>query len=122
MILSEKSATFRDHALGADILQGHRFAQTMAHEPSRFVADAEHAMNVMRRDTLLRSGHQEQHRQPFRERDFAFLENGLDRDGELLTAGIALIHAWTVRLAAQAGDFLAVAAAMRTNRAVRPHP
>src|ERR1700674_6076980 len=68
--------------------RSHRFAQTMAHEPSRLVADAEHAMDLMPRNTLLRSRHQEQRHQPFRERDLAFLKNGFDLDGELLTAGL----------------------------------
>ena len=72
----------------------------MAHEPRRLVADAEHEMDLMPRNSFLRSRHQEQRRQPFRERDFAFLKNGFDRDGELLAAGVAQIHAWTMRPAA----------------------
>jgi len=98
----------------------HCRAQTMAHEPRRLVADAEHAMNLMPRNALLRCRHQEQRRKPFRERDFAFLKNGFDRDGELLTAGVALIHAWPMRLAAQARDPVPIGAAVRTNRTIRP--
>src|ERR1700736_5991384 len=64
---------FLQAAKGRIFCKTHRLAQTMAHEPRRLVADAEHAMDLIPRNSFLRSRHQEQRRQPFRERDFAFL-------------------------------------------------
>jgi hypothetical protein len=76
----------------------------------------------MPRNIFLRSRHQKQCRQPFRERDFAFLKNGFDRDGELLAAGIALVQAGTMHLAAKFGHTFTERAAMRAERTVRPDP
>src|SRR5258708_11506658 len=56
---------FLQAAKGRIFRRTHRLAQTMAHEPRRFVADAEHAMDLMPRNALLRYRHQEQRRKPF---------------------------------------------------------
>jgi hypothetical protein len=45
------------------------------------------------RMAAFRGREQEQRGQPFRERDFGALENGLYRDGELLAALVALVDA-----------------------------
>ncbi len=71
----------------------------MHHEPSGLVADAQHAVSLMGANAFLGSGHKEQRRQPFRERDFGTLENGLDGHGELFAALGALVEAGTVNLA-----------------------
>ncbi len=40
--------------------------------------------------------------EPLGQRDFATLKDGLDRDGELLAAAIALVQAGAMRIAFQA--------------------
>ena len=51
----------------------HCLTQAVHQEPRRFVADAEHAVDLMRADALLGSGHQEQRGKPLGQRDFGAL-------------------------------------------------
>jgi hypothetical protein len=102
----------------------HSFAQAVHQEPRRFVADAQHAVNLMRADALLGGGHQEQRGKPLGQRDFGALEYGVYGHGELLTAFrlVALVHAGTVSLALKLGDLLLIGvAAMRANPTIRPN-
>jgi hypothetical protein len=70
----------------------------MTEKPRRLVADAKRTVHLMGRYTLLAGGHQEQRGKPFGERNFAALENGFDRDRELLAALATLKEARTVGL------------------------
>jgi hypothetical protein len=102
----------------------HCLTQAMHQEPSRFVADAQHAVDLMRANAFFGSRHKEQRGQPLGQRDFGTLEYGSDCDCELLTASrfIALIHAGTVRFAIKLGDFVLICiAAMGTNPTVGPN-
>ena len=101
----------------------HCFTQAVHEEPRRFVADAEHAVDLMSANPLLGSGHQEQRGKPLGQRNFGALEHGVHGHGELLAAVglVALIHAGTVRLAFQLGELVLIrVAAMRANPTVRP--
>ena len=76
-------------------------------------------------DNVLGPGYQEQRSKPLRERNFGALEDGPDRDSELLSAGrfIALVDTRTVRLASKLGDLVLIrVAAMRADRTFRPRP
>ena len=77
----------------------HCFTQAVHKKPRRFVADAQHTVDLMRADSLLAGGHKEQRGKPLGERNLAELEHGLDRDRELLTAGCALVQAGAMGLA-----------------------
>ena len=79
-------------------------------------------MNLMGADTLFRGRQQEQRRQPFRQRELAALEYGLDRDCELFAAAVALIDAPAMGFAIEGGHVLTRTPAMRANRAIRPDP
>jgi len=79
-------------------------------------------MDLMGGNALLRGRQEEQRGKPLRERDFAALEYGLDGDGELLTALVALLQAGTVLAAFQLGHMFFGNAAMRPDRAWRPNP
>src|SRR5437868_5352758 len=65
----------------------------MAHEPNRFVADAQHPVNLMSTHALLAGVHQVRDKKPAVQRDMRILENGTDGDAELFTASVALPHA-----------------------------
>src|SRR5262245_28796537 len=88
----------------------HRLTQAVHHEPCRFVADPERAVDLMRADALLGSGHQEQRGKPLGDRDFGTLENRVHGHGELLATFrlIALVHASAVRLALKLGDLILI--------------
>src|SRR5260370_1163466 len=80
-------------------------------------------MDLVSRDALLGSGEQEQRRKPFRERDFAALENGFNGHCELFAALGALVQASAVSLTLEARDLVLIGiAAMRASRPVRPNP
>jgi hypothetical protein len=101
----------------------HCFTQTVHKKPRRFVADAQHAVDLMRANPLLGSGHEEQRRKPLGQRDFGALKHGVDGHGELLAARgfVALVHARTVCLAFQLGELVLICvSAMRANPTVRP--
>jgi hypothetical protein len=78
----------------------------------------------MRADALLGCGHQEQGGQPPGKRDFAALEYGSDRDGELLTAGrfVALVYARTVRLTLKLGELVLIGMCGVSGRSSAPGP
>src|SRR5437868_556911 len=61
----------------------HCFTQAVHKKPRRFVADAEHAVDLMRANAFLGSGHEEQRGKPLGQRDFGALEYGVDGHGEL---------------------------------------
>src|SRR3984893_16277338 len=62
----------------------HCFAQAMRHEPRRFVAYADHAVQLMRRNALLAACHQEGSQEPLVERDMRTLKQRADLNGKLL--------------------------------------
>jgi hypothetical protein len=97
----------------------HRLADTMGHEPSRLVRDAEHAVHLMARHAFLRSGQEVGSQEPLMQRDLGALENGSDRYRELLAAAVALVHARAMPLALKLRDLLRLAA-MLADRAMRP--
>src|SRR5215218_3302993 len=74
----------------------HGFTDAMHHEPSGFVAAAYHAMHLQCTHSLLAGIEQVDREAPFAERYLATLAYGIDRDGELLAAGIALECAGTM--------------------------
>jgi len=97
----------------------HRSADSMRHEPRRFVGHAKGAVQLMAAHALLAAAQKVHGLQPDVERDMATLENGADCRGELLAAVLALPKADAVRLTREAvmpADY----PAMRADRAVRP--
>ena len=76
----------------------HSFANAVRHEPSRFVRDAQHAMQLVALMPFLER-QQVGRQEPLVQRDLGALEHGSDRDRELLTAGIALVQASAMLLA-----------------------
>jgi len=112
------AAHLRDKAANA-----HCLTEAMHKKPSRFVADAQHAVDLMRANALLGSSHQEQRRKSLGQRYLGALEDSVDGHGKLLAAlrFIALVHAGTVRLALQFGQLILIrVAAMRANPTVGP--
>ena len=80
-------------------------------------------MKLVRAHGLLGRTNQERRHEPFADRDMATLENGPDRNGELLAAGFALEQSFTsgtlgIRLRREAVNFLRFA--MRANRTFGP--
>ncbi len=101
----------------------HGFAQAMHHEPSGFVSDAERAMYFVSRDAVLAGIEHMRSHPPLCEGNFAALEHGSDRDGELLLALQTITKARTMRLllASNERDTVGVGvAAMRADRAIGP--
>jgi hypothetical protein len=90
----------------------------MHHEPSRLIADLQHAVDLMGANPLLGGGHQEQRGQPLAERQLGALENGLNGNRELLATIVALVHASAVRVATERRSVNR--AAMRADRTFRP--
>src|SRR6266511_6472447 len=90
----------------------------MQHEPRRFVADAQHAVHLMRGHSFFARAHQERRHQPLVERDMAAFEYRADHDGELAAAflGVAL------EIAGARLDRCSVVygPAVPTDRAIRP--
>lgn len=93
----------------------HGEADTVGHEPSGLIGDAQHAVHLMGRDAFLGGAKQVGCRDPLRQRDMAALEHGSDRDRERLAAGTAFIDAGACGLALKLGDGLDLA----TVRAIR---
>lgn len=91
----------------------HRFADTVAKEPSGLVGNANHAGHLACAHALLGSGHDMRCQQPFVQRNVAALHNAASADGELVAAIVAKEHA-SLRLAAHA-----VNAGRTTVRAIR---
>lgn len=102
----------------------HSLADSVSHEPSRLVLDAQAAVELVRTDTLLAGTHQMDRQQPLVQRNAGPMEHGIYRNRELLAATLvtALVEAWT--------DFPARArldrvnalhrATMDAHRAIRP--
>lgn len=99
----------------------HGFAQAVHHEPSRFIGDADGAVNFVGADAVLAriehvSGHP-----PFRERNLAALKNGANSHGELALTVVAIVEAGASGLALHLGNLIGVAtAAMAAERTIRP--
>lgn len=72
----------------------------------------------MRRNALLRCGHEVEAQNPLRQRDLRTLDDGIDRYREGLLAIIAVDEAGPVALASQPGHALGFA--KRANGATRP--
>src|SRR5262249_46393565 len=98
----------------AALRRGHGFPDTMAHEPSRLVGDAEHAGDLKRGHAFLAGGDQVRGQEPFVKRDMRTLENRPGANRELVSAVIAKEHAG-LGLAAHLRDV--IRAAMRAGRA-----
>jgi hypothetical protein len=77
----------------------HRFAQTMAQEPSRLERNAKRAVKLVAADALLAGANQMDRGQPVAHLDMAVLENCPHLDREGLAAGVALVEPDTVGLA-----------------------
>src|SRR5579864_6147960 len=96
----------------------------MAHKPNRFVANAEHAVNLMCRHSLFAGAHQVGREKPAVKRDVAILKNTAHGDRELLTTAVALPHTVSdgllgVRTGVEASSVIDLAT-MRTHRAFGP--
>lgn len=99
----------------------HGLADAVGHEPRGLVGHAEHAVQLVRRHAGLGGRHQVAGEHPLVERDLGALEDGADRDGELLAALSALVQALAVGLALKGAYLGRVGvAAMGADRAVRP--
>lgn len=104
------------------VLDGcHGKADTMGHEPSGLVGDAEHTVQLVGRDALLAGRHQVRGENPLVERNLGVLKDRANRHGERLTALVALVDAGTVAFALHPCDAVLIdVAAAGTGRAVRP--
>src|ERR1700730_1562353 len=98
----------------------HRFANAMAHKPSRAIgAKAKHPPKLMRAHSLFAGAHEMRGKKPFMHGNMRTFVNSADRCGELL-------HAFTAAMKAVAGSFANDRigriddAAVRTNRTIRP--
>ena len=97
----------------------HCFANAMRHEPSRLIGDTKRTVELMGADALFASVDERERHQPLIERDFAVFKDGSDRNGELLTASVALVQAGAGGLRREACN-MAVFAAMGADGTVRP--
>src|SRR6185437_235208 len=84
--------------LGA-VRRGHRFADTVHHEPRGLVGHVELAVHLVRAHGLFARRDEMEGQHPLVERDVRALEQGANRDAEVLAAGIALDQAGAVTLA-----------------------
>ena len=71
-------------------LRLHRFAQSVHHEPRRFVRNLNRAVKLMRRETLFAGRHEMRGENPFVERDFGVLEHRTNGYCEMTLAVVAL--------------------------------
>src|ERR1700676_4655158 len=97
----------------------HRFAQPMAHEPSRFQADTKRPMKLMAADPFLAAAHQECALEPDMQSNMALFKNRPDLDRKLLTAIVALPQPYAGGFASKAAAVIDPAA-MRADRTLRP--
>src|SRR5690606_30944540 len=88
----------------------HTLADTMRHEPSRLVRQADHAVKLMSRNALLAGAHEMRRQKPFRHRNVRALVNRADSRRKLATAILAVIPARSHRLAAKRLHRLSLAA------------
>jgi hypothetical protein len=111
-----------DHATSTahrrEVARTHRFADAMAHEPSRLEGDAQHPVKLVGANSLLAGTQERNSLQPHPHGDMAVLEDGPDLHGEGLAAVLALVGANAGGLALQLGHALApmAAGALRTMR------
>jgi hypothetical protein len=98
----------------------HSLPDAMAQMPSGFQPNAQHALKLAGADPLLARAKQVDGLQPHSQRQVTILEDGSNLDGELLTAGIALVKSYASGFAREFADVLFGRAAMRANRASRP--
>jgi hypothetical protein len=98
----------------------HCLANAVHHEPGGLIAAAHHALHLERRHALLAAVEQIDRHAPLVQRDFGALADGVDRDGELLAAIIALKQAGPMRFAVQSRDRHCTA--MRAERTIGPNP
>src|ERR1700710_2033387 len=94
----------------------------MRHEPSRFVFDAKHAVQLMARHALLGRS-KEMHRQPpFGQRNFGTLKHGSDGRRELAIASRAIEQAGANGFALGRRDLVLIdVSAMRADDAIGPN-
>ena len=92
----------------------HRLADAMTEEPSRFVADPEHSLDLIRGDALLGIANQVGCQEPLFKRQVGIVEDRSDGHAELVLASRALI----LLLREQARNLLRLAA--RALHALRP--
>jgi PAS domain-containing protein len=90
-----------------------RLAQAMEHEPRRFVAGIENAVQFVRRKAFLARGHQVSGEHPFRQRDMRPLHDGADRYAKRLAAILALVDARPRAVAGELGNPIAAHATAR---------
>src|SRR5262245_48639739 len=97
----------------------HGFAETVRHKPGGLVGDAEHAVELVRRDALLAGRHQIGSEQPLAQRDMRALKHSPDRHRELAAARAAMPETFVAGGARQPMDVLNLAA-VRAERAIGP--
>jgi hypothetical protein len=107
-------------AQGANAGHAHCLADTVRHEPSGLEGHAQGPGKLVAGDALLAGAKQVHRLKPQVHGDVAVLENSANLDGELLAALVAFPEANPGRLATHLADPVNPAA-VRANRAVRPH-
>ena len=124
---------FHDSATGtkdADAVIGHRFADTVRHEPSALERDAQGPVNLVAADALLTGRHQVNGLQPKMQSDVAVFKDRAHADGELGAAIAALLEAVALDTFRVPGAGLGTdavqdvgrgnATALRADRTIRP--
>jgi hypothetical protein len=106
------------HRLDTD--NTHSLPQTVRHEPSGFQGNTQSPMELIAADALLAGAQQIHGLDPKPHWNMARFEYGPNLYGELFAALVALVQANPSRVSAHLADALG-AAAMRADRAVRPH-
>src|SRR3546814_472104 len=104
---------------GVGAFRAHGLTDTMGHEPSRLVGDAEHTMDLVRAHALLGRREHMDGQQPLVQRHLGALKDGADGDGELLAAGTAEPQTGPRALALDAAGIVDHAA-VRADRTMRP--
>lgn len=99
-------------------IKAHGFPDAHGKKPCALVRDAQHSVELVRGDALLRSGHKMEAENPLRQRDLRALHDGAQRDRERLLAIVAMDEARAMALAFHAGYALGLAA--RANWAFWP--
>jgi hypothetical protein len=93
------SFAFATERANVFLRRSHRFTDAVGHEPSAFVRDAEHPVQLMGGNSLLAGCHQMKAENPFVQRNMAAFHDRPNRHRERLPARVALIHAGAMRLA-----------------------
>lgn len=121
LLTNESLVDFNDFACpakGHELAMAHSLTQPVRHEPSRFVGDAENAMDLVAAHALLAAAKKVSGLKPEMELDVAGLEHRLDRGRKLLLAVAAATKADPTTLH-KCNPIQA--AAMRTDGAFRPN-